>query len=129
MSTYNDRKGDDSISEMKTYLPKKSADKTRTIVTLCPNCNGNDLRKDYKREELYCNSCGLVLSSAVQYVGLTKIQNIVPYSVPMEVRDGVQIRWHRKEDLGKTDPMEITRHRHNMSDDMIMRKGRGRRKR
>ena len=38
---------------------------TSERVRCCPQCGNNEFIKDYVREELYCNKCGLVLQSAV----------------------------------------------------------------
>ena len=52
---------------------------TTEHIKVCPHCNGKELIKDYVREETYCNNCGLVISSAVTYMGLEKIYFPVPH--------------------------------------------------
>lgn len=68
---------------------------TEENVRHCPNCNGSNFIRDYVREETYCSECGLVLSSAVQYVGLCKVENAIPFSAPSEARRGVHMRYSR----------------------------------
>lgn len=94
---------------------------TTETVRSCPHCGNTTFIKDYKREELYCNECGLVLQSAVQYVGLEKTENVIPYSAPSEARDGVHLRWHRKSSDGKANNRNNVRYRHNISDRKLMR--------
>ena len=94
---------------------------TTETVRTCPQCGNTTFVKDYKREELYCNKCGLVLQSAVQYVGLEKIDNIIPYSAPSEARKGVHIRWYDKDNIGKVNNRKSTKYRHNFSDRKLMR--------
>ena len=112
--------------ETKTTLPPKPQGKTRETVSRCPHCLSADLVKDNSREELYCNNCGLVLYSAVQWNGLTKVENIVPYSTPFMARDGVHTRWIGKDRKGTMSAQKHTRYTHTMSDKYLMRFGRRR---
>lgn len=89
---------------------------TEKDVKYCPICNNAGFVKDYKREEVYCNKCGLVLSSAVQYVGLEKVDNAIPYSAPSEARRGIHYRWGGSPRRPKT-------YRHSFTDRQLMRKG------
>ena len=93
-------------------------------IRSCPHCGGEDFVKDYKREETYCNNCGLVLQSAFQYIGLEKITNIVPFSAPAESRSGIHMRWYDKGNKGKVNNRNHTRYTHNISDRKLMRYGR-----
>jgi len=95
---------------------------TSEYVRSCPQCGSQDFVKDYKREETYCNECGLVLQSAFQYMGLEKITNVIPFSAPAQARNGVHMRWHNKEDKGNSN--NRTRYKHNISDNKLMRYGR-----
>ena len=98
---------------------------TTETVRVCPNCNSNELVKDYVREEVYCNHCGLVLQSAVQYVGLEKVDNVIPYSAPAEARVGVHGRWIYDDEKGKRDSHNITNYRHSIPNYKLMKKGMG----
>lgn len=89
---------------------------TEDDVKCCPLCNSTSFAKDYVREETYCTNCGLVLSSAVQYVGLEKVDNVIPHSAPAEARRGVHYRWGGS-------PRRPKSYRHNISDRKLMRKG------
>lgn len=89
---------------------------TEENVKHCPNCDSTSFAKDYVREETYCTSCGLVLSSAVQYVGLEKVDNAIPYSAPSEARRGIHYRWGGSPRRPKT-------YRHSFTDRQLMRKG------
>ena len=93
---------------------------TTENVRVCPNCNSDELVKDYKREELYCNNCGLVLQSAVQYVGLEKCDFTVPYSAPTEVRS----KWLYGDGKGKIPHQDITNYKHSIPNWKLMKKGR-----
>jgi len=93
---------------------------TTETVRKCPLCDNEVFIRDYEREETYCNKCGLVLSSAVQYIGLEKIDNIIPYSAPV---DGSAKRWIHKGDKGKFNNKGITRYKHNIPNHKLMRKG------
>ena len=97
---------------------------TSDYVKVCPVCGNDDFRKDYKREELYCNKCGLVLQSAVQYVGLEKIDNVIPYSAPSEARVGVHLKLLDKSMLGRVNNRKSTRYKHNIPNWKLMRKSR-----
>ena len=114
---------------MKTELPNPTHSRVREIITVCPQCNSSDLERDYSREELYCNHCGLVLSQAVQYNGDVKVDNIIPFSTPFEARDGIHTRWISKDKKGMINPSRITNYKHNISNEKLMRIGRGRNKR
>ena len=92
-------------------------------VKICPQCNGSDFRKDYTREETYCNTCGLVLQSAFQYVGLEKVENTIPFSAPHSARDGTHYNWIYKEDKGKVNNRKTTRYKHNIPNRKLMIKG------
>ena len=92
-------------------------------VRVCPQCNGSDFRRDYSREETYCNKCGLVLQSAFQYVGLEKIDNVIPFSAPYEARSGIHYNWIRKEDKGKVNNRNATTFKHNIPNRKLMIKG------
>ena len=89
---------------------------TTETVRHCPNCNGTEFVKDYKREELYCNSCGLVLTSAFQYVGLEKIDNAIPFSAPSDARRGIHTRYNSTRQRSK-------HYRHNIPNSKLMIKG------
>lgn len=94
---------------------------TTETVRTCPLCGGTEFVKDYKREETYCNNCGLVLQSAFQYVGLEKVENAIPFSPPSEARKGVHFRWYDKSNIGKVNNRKNTKYRHNISDRKLMR--------
>ena len=85
-------------------------------VRHCPLCNNDEFVKDFKRDELYCNKCGLVLQSAVQWVGLEKIDNEIPYSPPYDARRGIHTRYNSTRRRTKN-------YRHNISDKDLMKKG------
>lgn len=89
----------------------------------CPLCNGTDFKKDYRREETYCNTCGLVLSSAFQYVGLEKIDFEIPHSPAAEARHKVHYNWIYDEDKGKVNNRNTTSYKHHIPDRKLMRKG------
>lgn len=89
---------------------------TEKDVKYCPICNNTGFVKDYKREEVYCNKCGLVLSSAVQYVGLEKVENVIPYSAPVEARRGIHSTFSRT-------PKNPKNFRHNIPNRKLMIKG------
>lgn len=96
---------------------------TTTHVRHCPVCNGTEFRKDYVREETYCNNCGLVLSSAFQYVGLEKVDNVIPFSPPAEARKFVHYKWIDNKDKGKANDREITNYQHRIPNRRLMIKG------
>ena len=96
---------------------------TTENVRTCPLCGGSVFVKDYKREEMYCGGCGLVLQSAVQYVGLEKIDNVIPYSASASARQRVHMNYSHKDTVGKS-PHKITNYRHNIPNWKLMRKGR-----
>lgn len=96
---------------------------TTEHIRHCPVCNGTKFTKDYKREETYCNKCGLVISSAFQYVGLEKIQNTVPHSPAAEARHIVHYTWIYKGDKGKVNNRNITTYKHHIPDRKLMKKG------
>ena len=98
---------------------------THERVRHCPLCESTDLIKDYEREETYCNNCGLIISSAIPYVGLEKIDTVIPYSAPYEARDKVHYGWVREEDKAKMNNRRTTRYKHNMTNRQLMKKGRG----
>lgn len=89
---------------------------TEENVRHCPNCDSTSFVRDYVREETYCNGCGLVITSAVQYVGLEKVDNIVPYSAPSEARRGIHIRYGKVKTRHKS-------YRHNIPNRKLMIKG------
>lgn len=89
---------------------------TEDEVRHCPLCNSTSFARDYVREETYCTSCGLVITSAVQYVGLEKVENIVPFSAPSEARRGIHTRYNRTVRNPK-------RYRHNIPNKRLMVKG------
>ena len=89
---------------------------TTETVRYCPNCNGTEFVRDYVREETYCKECGLVLSSAFQYVGLEKVENVIPFSAPSEARRGVHIRYSKVKSRHKS-------YRHNIPNRKLMIKG------
>ena len=86
----------------------------------CPQCNGTEFVKDYKRSETYCNTCGLVITSAVQYVGLEKISNVVPFSAPTEARNTINHNWLKREDRGRVDNKDTTNYRHRYTNRQLM---------
>lgn len=96
---------------------------TTETVRHCPHCGNTIFTKDYKREETYCNKCGLVLQSAFQYMGLEKVENVIPFSAPSEARDGVHLRWHTRQEWGKVNNRKNTVYRHNISDRKLMKFG------
>lgn len=89
---------------------------TEKDVKHCPMCDNTEFVKDYKREEVYCNKCGLVLSSAVQYVGLEKVENVIPFSAPVEARRGIHTTFSRT-------PKNPKNFRHNIPNRKLMIKG------
>lgn len=89
---------------------------TSERVRCCPQCGNKEFIKDYVREELYCNKCGLVLQSAVQYVGLEKVDNVIPFSAPNEARRGIHTRYSSTRRKSKS-------YRHNIPNDKLMIKG------
>ena len=96
---------------------------THHRIKVCPHCGASDFIRDFKREETYCNKCGLVLMSAFQYVGLEKIENITPFSAPFEARHKVHYSWIHKEDKGKTNNRNVTNFKHNIPNTKLMIKG------
>lgn len=96
---------------------------TTHTVRSCPQCGASDFIRDYKREETYCNNCGLVLSSAFQYMGLSKIENVIPFSAPSEARHKVHYSWIYKEDKGKTNNRNVTNFKHRIPNSKLMIKG------
>lgn len=95
---------------------------TTEQVRTCPLCDSADLVKDYKREEIYCNNCGLIISSAVTYVGLEKIHCPVPHSAPAEARNGVHLTWTHKNEKAKTNH-KITNYKHRLTNKQLMKYG------
>lgn len=89
---------------------------TEKETKCCPICNNTEFVRDYVREETYCNKCGLVLSSAVQYCGLEKVDNVIPFSAPVEARRGVHIRYSKIKTRHKS-------YRHNIPNRKLMIKG------
>lgn len=89
---------------------------TEKETKCCPICNNTEFVRDYVREETYCNKCGLVLSSAVQYCGLEKVDNVIPFSAPSEARRGVHIRYSKIKTRHKS-------YRHNIPNRKLMIKG------
>ena len=89
---------------------------TTESVKCCPLCGNSEFVKDYVREEVYCNKCGLVLQSAFQYVGLEKIENVIPFSAPSEARKGVHTRYRKA-------PVKPKNYRHNIPNRKLMVKG------
>lgn len=89
---------------------------TEKEIKCCPVCNNTEFVRDYVHEETYCNKCGLVLSSAVQYCGLEKVDNVIPFSAPVEARRGVHIRYSKIKTRHKS-------YRHNIPDRKLMIKG------
>ena len=89
---------------------------TEKETKCCPICNNTEFVRDYVREETYCNHCGLVLSSAVQYCGLEKVDNVIPFSAPVEARRGVHIRYNKFKTRHKS-------YRHNIPNRKLMIKG------
>jgi hypothetical protein len=89
---------------------------TEKETKCCPICNNTEFVRDYVREETYCNKCGLVLSSAVQYCGLEKVDNVIPFSAPVEARRGVHIRYNKFKTRHKS-------YRHNIPNRKLMIKG------
>ena len=106
---------------MKDKLPSPKMERNREIITTCPLCESKDLVKDYEREEIYCNNCGLILSDTI----LTN-HHIIPHSPSAEARNGVHKTWIRHEDKGRYNNSETTNYRHNMSNEELMKWGRGR---
>lgn len=98
---------------------------THERIRECPLCESKDIKVDYEREETYCNNCGLIISSAIQYVGLDKIDTPMPYSPPYEARNKVHYSWVEEEDKAKMNNRRTTRYKHNMTNRQLMRKGRG----
>ena len=94
---------------------------TNHHIQECPLCGGKELIQDYKREEIYCNNCGLILSDTE----LNK-HHTIPHSPSAEARNNVHVRWVEDEKKGNINPHDITRFHHNMSDEQIMRWGQGR---
>ena len=93
-------------------------------VRSCPNCNSTELVKDYKRDELYCAECGLVLTSSFQNVGLEKIDNVIPFSAPASARSGIHTRYVHSDEKGKISKPNGTKYKHNIPDWKLMRFGR-----
>lgn len=91
-------------------------------IKACPLCGGTNIVKDYKREEKYCANCGLIISSAITYVGLEKVDFAVPHSAPSEARNGIHTRWTRKDTKGKTSH-KITNYKHNLTNKQLMKYG------
>lgn len=89
---------------------------TEDKVKCCPICGSTDFVRDYVREETYCKECGLVLTSAFQYMGLEKIENVIPYSAPSDARRGVHIRYSKI-------PSRHKSYRHNIPNRKLMIKG------
>lgn len=89
---------------------------TEKETKCCPICNNTEFVRDYVREETYCNKCGLVLSSAVQWNGLVKTENVIPFSAPSEARRGVHIRYNKFKTRHKS-------YRHNIPNRKLMIKG------
>lgn len=89
---------------------------TEDKIRCCPICDSSEFVRDYTREETYCKNCGLVLTSAFQYVGLEKIDNVIPYSAPSDARRGVHIRYSRIKTRHKN-------YRHNIPNRKLMIKG------
>lgn len=96
----------------------------REYVRVCPLCGNDEFVKDRRRAETYCNKCGLVLSSAYQYVGLEKVDNIIPYSAPYDAK-GVHIG---KTKVGRFNNRKTTNYRHNIPNWQLMKRGRSHRK-
>lgn len=90
---------------------------TTETVRTCPLCDASEFTKDYKRAELYCNKCGLVLQSAIQYVGLEKISNVIPFSPPFESN------MVRNTDKAKIDNRRTTTYKHNLTNKQLMKYG------
>lgn len=96
---------------------------TTHSVKVCPLCGASEFVRDYSREETYCNKCGLVLMSAFQYVGLEKVDNVIPFSAPSEARDGIHYKWIHKDDKGKFNNRNATRFKHSIPNRKLMIKG------
>lgn len=96
---------------------------TSEHIRQCPLCGSEDIIKDYKREETYCNKCGLVLSSAFQYVGLEKVDFEIPHSPMAEARNGVHYSWIDEEDKGKINNRKTTKYKHRIPNRKLMIKG------
>ena len=109
-----------SVIDYKEIMIFMSEIITTETVHECPNCGHSDFVKDYDREELYCNHCGLVLQSAVQSVGLENCEFAIPYSPPSEVRR----KWLYSDDKGKLHNEDITNYRHKIPNWKLMKKGR-----
>ena len=86
------------------------------VLRYCPLCNHDEFTKDYSRQEVYCNNCGLVVQSAFQYMGLEKIDNVIPFSAPVEARRGIHTRYRKA-------PVKPKNYRHNIPNSKLMRKG------
>lgn len=97
---------------------------TTEHIRFCPFCNGKDLVKDYKRDELYCHNCGVVLTNPYPYVGLEKVESIVPHSAPHNVRSGIHFNYVHKDQLGRFDNRNTTSYRHNLPNWQLMKRGR-----
>ena len=98
---------------------------THERVRCCPLCESTDLVRDYEREETYCNNCGLIISSAVQYVGGQKFETPQPHSPSYSARKGVHYNFVEEEDKAKLNNRRTTRYKHNMTNRQLMKKGRG----
>ena len=103
-------------AEMKSISAFRYHQLTEKEIKCCPICNNTEFVRDYVHEETYCNKCGLVLSSAVQYCGLEKVDNVIPFSAPVEARRGVHIRYSKIKTRHKS-------YRHNIPDRKLMIKG------
>lgn len=85
----------------------------------CPNCNSIDIVKDFHRDELYCNECGLVLSQPYDDVN---VECALPYGYSQDCRRGVQVL-ARKKTTNETPQSKIMNYRHNINDSKLMIKG------
>ena len=78
---------------------------TEKETKCCPICNNTEFVRDYVREETYCNHCGL-----------EKVDNVIPFSAPVEARRGVHIRYSKIKTRHKS-------YRHNIPNRKLMIKG------
>lgn len=111
----------------KEGLPKPTYNiREQEYVKVCPLCGESNFIKDYKRAELYCGSCGLVISSPQVYCGTGKTYYPKPHSAPAEAENGVHYRWVHKSEKGKYSSYSITNYRHNLTNEQLMKRGQGR---
>ena len=87
----------------------------------CPICGGTEFMQDLEREEIYCNNCGLVLSTSHSWN--EGLKTIIPHSPMAEARNGVHYDWIDFNDVGRLNNRDTTNYRHKHSNKQLMRKG------